>query len=126
MDENQGCPSTLPGRVQLPDNKGAISIQSPLHPKLYIIVETYDSGRKPSMLLLLLFSSDSHILLSQFVKIFLCISEKGMSSLAYLLSFKNGLFFFSNHLGFAMWNNLICTLVLILISVLMHVSKLQS
>ena len=35
MDENQGCLSTLPGRVQLPDNKGAISIQSPLHPGQY-------------------------------------------------------------------------------------------
>ena len=38
MDENQGCPSTLPGRVQLPDNKGAISIQSPLHPCLCLSV----------------------------------------------------------------------------------------
>ena len=36
MDENQGCPSTLPGRVQLPDNKGAISIQSPLHPVTFL------------------------------------------------------------------------------------------
>ena len=36
MDEDQGCPSTLPGRVQLPDNKGAISIQSPVHPEPFI------------------------------------------------------------------------------------------
>ena len=32
MDEDHWCPSTLPGRVQLPDSKGTISIQSPLHP----------------------------------------------------------------------------------------------
>ena len=45
MDENQGCLSTLPGRMQLPDNKGAMSIQSPLHP-----ISMFDKDRSRTYL----------------------------------------------------------------------------